>query len=99
MLPARLGLVLRTRALEAQASALARGYQTTGVGRARGWSFGGGVALTAYLPLRAPVLPGLRAGLDLHARRLDVRVERRSVLTTDHVAPWMGVVLGWRGRP
>jgi hypothetical protein len=100
MVPVRAGGALTIGPWRFSGGVALRGYRAQAASSDTGVRFGGFVSADWVFRRWAPLDPYLAAGLDLYARKLDVRVDGVSTLTGDHLAPWIALGILWSGaRP
>jgi hypothetical protein len=97
-LPVRLGPRWRWRWLEAGAGGVARLYRTRGIDGGSGAIAGAFVSLRAVAPVGQTLQAVAALGCDGYSERLDFKADALSLLTSEHVMPWLGLGLEWGAR-
>jgi hypothetical protein len=95
MLPIRAGGGLALGSWRVNAGATVRGFRARAASTELGARFGGFLSADWIFRRWSPLHPYVTAGLDVYARRLDVRLDGLSALTGDHLAPWIALGVLW----
>jgi hypothetical protein len=96
MLPLRAGGAMTLGSWRLSGGAAVRAFRAQAANDAEvGARLGGFVGADWVFQRWSPLHPYLAAGLDVYARKLDVRQEGASTLTADHLAPWIALGVLW----